>query len=326
LQGGPITEGLNRRRVPSADDIRRWVLSCIAGGCRGVCFWNHRPEIFWEEGYGFSLLDWGSDTSLRAEEAGRLATALNSEAELFAKGICADPSVAIVLNEDLYHWAEGSLHDVKDHLQYTIAGIWKSLWREWIDADFLESAAIPEDNSRYKALILPFPFALGETESNALRRYVHSGGVLISEACPGRFNNYGIGNMQAMGDGLRELFGAAHQDVFLIREPEHGAKWTNWQLSLRDERDFNTLSGSGEMAQLSVFPAFYLQLLKATTAQPLLMYGQEVAACVNQFGQGKAYLIGTLLGHAGPAYNDWRNADFLRTILSQSGVAADRVA
>ena len=86
LQGRPITEGLNRRRVPSPGDIRRWVLSCLAAGVRGICFWNHRPEIFWDEGYGFSLLDWNSDTSQRAEEAGRLAQAINENSELFAKG------------------------------------------------------------------------------------------------------------------------------------------------------------------------------------------------------------------------------------------------
>lgn len=50
LQGGPIVEGLSRRRVPDAADIRRWVLAWLSTGVHGICFWNHRPEIFWEEG------------------------------------------------------------------------------------------------------------------------------------------------------------------------------------------------------------------------------------------------------------------------------------
>jgi hypothetical protein len=74
-----------------------------------------------------------------------------------------------------------------------------------------------------------------------------------------------------------------------------------------------------------VFPAYYLQTLTLTTAQPLLMYGEEVAGSVHSFGQGRAYLAGTMLGHAGPAYNDWRNAEFLAAVLGRAGIASDRV-
>jgi beta-galactosidase len=324
LQGGPITEGLNRRRVPSSTDIRRWVLSGVAAGSRGICFWNHRPEIFWEEGYGFSLLDWGADSSLRAEEAGRLARALNSNAELFTRGEHPQPTVAIVLNEDLYHWAEGSLHDFREHLQYTVTGIWKALWRKGIPARFVESTAIP-DNSGLKALILPFPFALSQATITDLRKYVQNGGTLISEACPGRFSNYGIGFDGAMAPGVAELFGARHLGVYLVREPDKGSKWTNWEFSLRDSREYRPLTGVGEFSSYSVFPAFQLQTLALTTATPILVYGNEVAGCENQLGKGRAYLVGTLLGHAGPAYSDWRNADFIAALLARAGVATDRV-
>jgi hypothetical protein len=36
------------------------------------------------------------------------------------------------------------------------------------------------------------------------------------------------------------------------------------------------------------------------------------------------YLAGTLLGHAGPAYNDWRNGEFLSAVLAGAGVVRDR--
>ena len=205
-RAAPITEGLNRRRVPDAGDMRRWVLACLAAGSRGICFWNHRPEIFWEEGYGFSLLDWGSDTSARAEEAGRIAQALSREVPFFTQGSHPPPEVAILLNEDRFHWAECSLHDVQQHMQYTVEGIWNCLWRQGITAGFIEAAAIPDGPAAVKALILPFPFTLAQKEIEALTRYVRNGGVLISEACPGRFNNYGIGFAGAMAPGIAELF------------------------------------------------------------------------------------------------------------------------
>jgi len=325
LQGGPINQDWDRRRVPSPADIRRWVLSCLAAGSRGISYWNHRPEIFWQEGYGFSLLDWGSDTSARAEEAGKIARAINENPEVFSKGTHVPSSVGIVVSEDLFHYAQASEHDALKHLQYTVTGNWKSLWKLGIPAEFVDIASLPADNRQFKTLILPAPLALNAKSIQGLTAYVRAGGVLISEACPGRYNNYGIGFNGAMAPGISELFGAKHEGLALIREPDHGAKWTITDFGPQDQREFKELKGVERFSQLTVFPAFYLQTLSLTTGKPVLTYDQEIAGSVQELGNGKAYLIGTLLGHAGPAYDDWRNAEFLGVILGQVGVKPDRV-
>ena len=325
LQGGPITEGLNRRRVPSAADIRRWVLSCLAAGARGICFWNHRPEIFWEEGYGFSMLDWQSDSSERADEAGRLAQALNQHADLFASGGHPEPAVALVVSEDAFHFGEGSLHNFLEHIQYTLTGIWKSLWSEGFSAGFIDINALPATPDKVKVLILPFPLTLSQSMVENLSIYVRNGGVLISEACPGRFSNYGMGFKGDMAPGVAEIFGATDSGVFLIREPGTGSKWTISEFGPRDIKQFRNLSGVGDWSKESVFPAFYIQTLAPQTAKPILMYGDQVAGSVNKFGKGQAYLVGTLLGHAFLAYNDPRNASFLAEVLKREGVRPDNV-
>jgi beta-galactosidase len=325
LQGGPITEGLNRRRVPSPADIQRWVLSCLAAGTRGICYWNHRPEIFWEEGYGFSLLDWGSDSSERATEAGRIAETINQNAELFVKGEVPKVKVGIVVDEDIYHFAQGSLHDVADHLEYTVTGNWKSFWRLGFATGFVGEQTFPSDASQYKLLLAPFPMALSQSLVAKLSKYVDNGGTLVAEACPGRFNNYGMAFVGGMAPGISELFGAKHQGVFLIREPDHGSKWTITEFGPRDQRDFKALQGVGILSGQSAFPAFYLQTLTPEKAAPVLRYNEEIVGCVNSYGSGKAYLLGTLLGHGGPAYDDWRNGELLATIAEKSGVQGDRV-
>jgi beta-galactosidase len=325
LQGGPINEGLDRRGVPSPSDIRRWVFSCLAAGTRGICYWNHRPEIFWEEGYGFSLLDWGSDSSERASEAGRIARALNENAELFVNGEHARSQIGIVVNEDTFHFAQGSLRNTSAHLEYTVAGNWKSFWRQGYPVDFVDLATFPSPSTRYKILVLPFPMPLSQSLIAKMTEYVSDGGTLVVEACPGRFSSYGIAFDGGMAPGISELFGASHQGVSLIREPNHGAKWTNTELGPRDFRDFKVLQGKGSLASQSVFPAFYLQTLTPTKATPVLLYDEEIVGCVNDYGRGKAYLFGTLLGHAGPAYDDWRNAALLSSIAAQAGVMPDSV-
>jgi hypothetical protein len=51
-----------------------------------------------------------------------------------------------------------------------------------------------------------------------------------------------------------------------------------------------------------------------------------VAACVNQFGKGQAYLVGTLLGPAIlPEKSAPENRQFLAALLERAGVTPDRV-
>jgi hypothetical protein len=128
-----------------------------------------------------------------------------------------------------------------------------------------------------------------------------------------------------MMPGVAELFGATHQGVFLIREPNKGARWTAWELAPRDHREYRDLVGVGEFSAQSVFPTYYLQTLAPTTGKPILEYHDEVAGCVNSYGKGRAYLVGTLLGHGVAGYNDLRNAKFLAALLERAGVSSDSV-
>ena len=53
---------------------------------------------------------------------------------------------------------------------------------------------------------------------------------------------------------------------------------------------------------------------------PVSQYRDEVAACMNSFGKGRAYLIGTLLGPAAaPEKADPRNGKFLAAVLDRAG-------
>jgi hypothetical protein len=111
----------------------------------------------------------------------------------------------------------------------------------------------------------------------------------------------------------------------VIREPGDGAKWSGTAVGFGDSADFQELSGAGDFADLRVFPAYYLQTLLPSTAKPTLMAGNEVAGCVNAYGKGQAYLVVTLLGHAVLSYNDYRNENFLVTVLQRAGVSPDKL-
>lgn len=325
LQGGPISKGQNLGRVPDSSDIRRWVLGCLAAGVRGLCFWNHRVERMWVEQYGFGLLDGQGEHTPRADEASRVAKAIAPHAEFFARSEVPKAGVALVMNEDLRHFAEGSGFDIKDHLIYTIRGIYKALWDEGIPLDFIEADQIGTTGKKHKVLIQPFALALSEAVTEAYQSYVREGGVLICEATPGRLGKYGYGFATEMGPGLSELFGAAHKQVVSVREPHDGAKWSGVDRTYGDSVEYRDLAGSGEAMGLSVAPAYHLQTLTLTSGKAVLKSREDVAGCVNKFGSGRAYLIGTLLGHALLAYEDKRNGVFLSHLLANAGVKPDTV-
>jgi hypothetical protein len=159
----------------------------------------------------------------------------------------------------------------------------------------------------------------------AYQNYVREGGVLISEATPGRLGKYGYGFATEMAPGISELFGAAHTQVVNVREPHDGAKWSGADRTYGDSVEYRDLVGTGEAMGLNVAPAYHLQTLTLNTGSALLKSREDVAGCVNTFGSGRAYLIGTLLGHALLAYEDKRNGVFLAHLLASSGVKPDRV-
>ena len=309
LQGGRAGGGPDPGRVPDAGDIRRWVLGPLAAGARGICFWNHRSEPFWSEGYGFGLLELKGDTTERAAEAGRLGKAINSHADLFVSGVHPRSKVAIVLDEDLWHFVEGTGGAFKEQFTHSLSGIYRALFDEGIQVDFLDSARIAQEGADYRVLLLPCPSALGPEVIEALRAYVRAGGTLVSEATAGRYDRYGFGMAGEMAPELAELFGARHLQLYTLK-PE----------------TTRSLTGAGAFERQRVSGSLYLQILESTSGSAVLKYRDEVAACTNQYGKGQAYLVGTLLGPAIlPEKSAPENRQFLAALLERAGVKADRV-
>ncbi len=331
FQGGPVVRGLQRGRVPDGADIRRWVLGALAAGITGLSFWNHRAEIFWREEQGFGLLELdGDEVTPRAAAAGELATALNQHAALFNKGTVPQAQIAMLVSEDLYQFHKATIHDYGfappfDHFIHTIRGIYKSLWDAGISIDFLPDTELAIRGAAYSAIVLPFPASMKDSCITDLIRYVENGGVLLSECCPGRLNELGFAAPGAMPVALRKLFGATHEDLVMIREPNDKSLWTGQQAAYGDTVAYRDLRGSGVSSGRTIMPAYLLQTFKPTTAIPILLDGERVAGCVNAYGKGKAYLVGTLLGHATLSYDNSCNAKFLTTILNEHGISGDTV-
>lgn len=325
LQGGPIAEGLNLRRTPRPADIRRWVLTGLASGASGICFWNHRAEILWGEGFGFGLLDSVGDTTPRAEEAGRLGRAITANADLFANGAVPEPRVAILVDEDRWHFVEASGNDVRDHFADTVAGLYKALWEAGITVGFVSAEALLAAESSVAAIVLPFPVSLSAKCAATLVRFVEKGGLLVSEACPGRFDEHGIATNGEMPEALTRVFGARHASLSLLRDRGETVRRDPDDPRTLDGEEYHELTGTGELAGEAISPSYYLQTLEPTTGKAILLSDGRVAAVANDFGKGRAYLFGTLLGHAPARRDDPRTGRMLTRLLGRKGIEPDGV-
>lgn len=174
FQGGPVSTGFQKGRVPSANDIRRWMLTALGSGATGISFWVTRAEIAAVECNGFSLLNSVGDTTPRFEEVSRIGQALNRHAELFGQPDWPQSPVAIFINERNYQHCV-SMVQGGEHLSYSTRGWYRLLWDAGIPVDFVEAMELDEPRvAEYKAIIMPFPLALSGDVAKKLARVMLS--------------------------------------------------------------------------------------------------------------------------------------------------------
>jgi len=320
FQGGPVSTGFHKGRVPSAEDVRRWMLSAVSSGVTAISFWVTRAEIMAAEQNGFSLLDSAGDTTPRLEEAGRIGRALNAHADLFAQPTMQRAKVGILVNEANFqlctHLAQGG-----DNLAYSIRGWHRLLCELSVPLDLVDVDRDWDQASDYHVLILPFPLSMSEAVAQRLAAYVESGGCLISEAAPGRINGEGFCNRGELSPALAALFNVRQTGFTMVREPEGGARWSPAERTWGEYLDAQMLDGAGPLAGGRLRANVYLQTFEALGgAEPVLRAGEAVAGVRRRAGKGQAWLLGTCVGHSGTAYRDPAIHTAVRTMLAECSV------
>lgn len=323
FQGGPISTGFHKGRVPSADDMRHWMLSAVGSGVNAVSFWVTRAEIMAAEQNGFSLLDSAGDTTPRFEEAGRIGRALQAHADLFGQPTMQPAKVGILVNESNHqlcaHLAQGG-----ENLAYSTRGWWRLLWESNIPVDLLSADHDHERFGEYRVLIVPFPLSLSEAVATKFAEYVQSGGGLISEAAPGRINEHGFCNRGELSPTLATLFGVRQAGFQMVREPGDGSRWSPPERTWGEYLDAQILAGVGPLAGHELRANVYLQTFECLAgAEPVLMAGDTVAGVRRSVGKGQAWLLGTYVGHSGTAYRDPAIHAAVKALLGACGVAPE---
>ncbi|MFH1007035.1 MAG: beta-galactosidase [Candidatus Latescibacterota bacterium] len=320
FQGGPVSTGFQKGRVPSADDIRRWMFTAVGSGVTAISFWVTRAEIMASEMNGFSLLDSHGDTSERFQEVARVGQALGRYPDLFGKTSRPRSQIALLVDDWNYRCCT-ALTQGGEHLSYSMRGWHRLLWDAGIPADFVSTSELDEGYVRdYRALLLPFPLSLSEKVAAKLVGYVEQGGQLISEAAPGRIDEHGFCNRGELSPAMRDLFGVRHDTFTMVREPDCGTRWSPPERTYGEYLDAAMLTGDGPLAGHRVRANGYIETFQCQDSQPCLRFGDAVAGTVRHVGRGSAWLLGTFAGHNGTAYSDGETQACLRSLLDQCGV------
>jgi beta-galactosidase len=323
FQGGPVSTGCHKGRVPAPEDIRRWMLTAVGSGVTALSFWVTRAEIALAEQNGFGLLDSSGETTARLDEAGRIGRALQAHADLFARPTLQPAKVGILVDEGnaqlCAHLAQGG-----EHLAYSVRGWHRLLWECNVPLDFVECEHDLDRAAQYPVLIMPFPLSLSEAVATKLARYVEEGGCLISEAAPGRINEFAFCNRGELSPTLAALFGVRQAGFTMVRESGGGARWSPPERTWGEYLDAQVLEGVGPLAGQSLQANVYLQTFECGAgSEPVLRAGKAVAGVRRQAGKGSAWLLGTYVGHNGTAYRNPAIRAGVLALLAACGVTPE---
>jgi len=325
FQGGPVSSGFQKGRVPSASDIRRWMLTAISSGVSTISFWVTRAEIIAQENNGFSLLDSKGDTNERFEEASRIGRILREHSDLFAHPTKPKSAVGIIINEDNYSFCK-SFYGTDSHLTYSVRGWYHLLWRSGYPVDFVNIDYISKETvGQYKALILPFPLSLSDTHSLKLKEYVSEGGNLICEGSAGRISENSLSVRGEMSAIIAEMAGVEQKGFIEVYEPDSGRRWTPTERTWGEFAPASWLIGEGLLVNTKMLANFYLQTFDLKGGTPVFRVNDDVAGVVNNVGKGKIWLFGTFLGHGGTAYYQDSNLDFVSRLMNDAGITPQKI-
>lgn len=281
---------------PEPGQLRLWTFQAIAHGATGVNYFRWDTADFGAEEYWHGLLNHDRSRSPGFDEIKRtIQEAKSLGVDLLKAPYVADVALCFDLNSS---WAV-TIQPGQPKLSYMAEAM------AWYGAAAATHAGIDvvnatEDLSRYKVVLAPLMYVLSNQQAEAIRRFVHGGGMFVSGIRLGvKDENSQIVRTPLPGL-LRDVMGATVLDYQPIYSEKQGVRF---QGALGDAEAPCSLWADILNADHADVQATY------TTGQ----YAGKAAITVNTFGSGKAVYLGA---HLEPK----EFARVLLTLLASNGI------
>ncbi len=250
----------------------KFSLESLRQGAKGLLYWQFRRERHGAELGGYALTDFDGGPTNLSRRAAALCRAVTDNEDIFAHALPARPAqVALVFSMRSYLANWGNNRRDNKFAVDSMSGYHRMLWEENMPVDVIHEA-FPGDLSRYKAVILPSPYAIDPALAESLKTYVQNGGTLISDPAFGLFDGEMVLSYAVPGFGFDAVFGARQEDLRQAKT-----------VPLADGR---VLVGNMQK-----------ELYRNVTANVLWRYedGSPAVLC-NAYGKGRAILCGVNVG------------------------------
>jgi beta-galactosidase GanA len=268
--------------IPDSDmELDVW--NAIAGGAKGIMFWQYKSERLGDEVNRSGLVKVSGEPTGKYRAAQAIGKTLEAHPGLFRHSKLCGPKIGIIydITADLLsrlqvtregNYPDTTMHGLDDYeYKRAIRGAHMLFWDQNIPTDIVPSEN-PAKIHDYPCVYFPFPIHVSDELERELVNYVEQGGTLICEASPGlRQKNFWLAS-QVPGGSLRKLFGCVEEERYY-------------------EDQICKISLLGKT--LKILPGEILSVLKAENGKPIGSFARgRIMAVENVYGKGKAILLG----------------------------------
>jgi beta-galactosidase GanA len=291
------------RPVALPEEIRLWNWSAVASGAKGIMYWQWRPEPSGTEAPGFGLTTIDGEVSQRTIEAAACSRKFNSYVGFEkASRLHEVNGIYVSRHSDICLFAANKGESVYAKGLY---GAFKACYEKNIPVRFVHADRLKNAVAEgLEVLYAPVAIALSPEDMENLAGFVYSGGTLITEACPGFFNEKGI--MQKEWNFLRDIFGLSIQEV-------DGKDRNQITFLPESEKDNNgyIINGRFYRHSFSVWDPSVQVRGNFENGQP--------AVFEHKYGKGKAILFGSFISVSVALDNDLMSVEAICHLMNRKG-------
>lgn len=295
--------------------LKKHILIPLARGITGFLFWQYRPEILGLEapGWGHTYLD-GSPTPWLHDTA-KLNNIIQGNCNKLIKGSRKSDGISIFVS------AEGQIANFEmfGHLKVfndSLQGIHKLLHDLNYKVEFIHEKDVNSESlSEIKCLWMPFPIYLNEKICKIIKDWIFEGGILISECSFGMIQaEKGYHSIKIPAYGFDIVFGIEEKWISSVEQLDHSYH----NATLSNNKKFISMTYQDEDTT-SILHGSYFQTEIEVSANVTILaeFTNDSTAAItcNQYGNGKALWIGTLLGAAYLNSQEHETKIFIKNIL-----------
>ncbi|MFX0061737.1 MAG: beta-galactosidase [Candidatus Hermodarchaeota archaeon] len=309
LQSGDGVTGIHFGEPVTPQDVQLWAWSAIAREAKGLNYYAWYPMSCGYETSGFGMINLDGSITERARAAGEVARIVNQNMDIFLNTKSPQAEVGIVYNIYSYIMLTCSREHSSDIVSSSMTGIYRALMEENIPVDFIHIKDFTNENvKKYKLIFMPFSIMMTSEIAEGVKEFVEQGGKLVAEVRPAWSDEKGQSAEVIPGFGLHEVFGCKER---WIRERKET------KLVIESEKEI--LSSEKMEISGTVYEETFDQL--KDTAKILAHFEDgSPAMIINNYGKGKAILVGSLISRAYEKDRNEENGKFLKNLFKWAGI------